>query len=721
MLPPKLMPLFRRLPKISLSYVLIVPFVVQIFIAVGLTGYWSLRHGQLAIEQLITQLGSESSKRVDQHLSSYLAQPHKINQINAHNLESGILSRDLRMIGRSMWEQMRVYPDFAFIDFADQDGRFIGINRDNHNRLQMDIIEPPHLGSYYRYTIEQGKPTTQTIKVPYEPRQEIWYTDAIAAKKPLWTRIYFWDDDKVMSISASHPVFDERQQIIGVVGVDYLLDRISNFLSQLRPSRSATIFILERDGLLVGNSSGEKTYTVQNDKPQRIKGSDSNNKTIREATQYLIKQFGDLNQIREPQWIRASIDRQKTFVQVNPWRDQYGLDWLVIITMPESDFTEQINRNTQTTLFLCAGALLTTTYLGLITARWIARSINRLSIASSAIAQGDLNQTVRISKIEELAVLARSFNSMVAQMRSSFTALEQTNAELELRVDERTEKLSNALQSLQMAQTQMLQTEKMSSLGQMVAGIAHEINNPVTFIAGNLTHADSYVKDIMELLALYQKYYPTAIEEIQSHSKNCDLEFVAVDLPKLLKSMQEGSERIQSIVLNLRNFSRLDEAQLKSVDLHEGLESTLLLLQHRFKHTTKRSSIEVIKAFGCLPKVECYAGQLNQVFLNLLSNAIDALEPITDRPLLIWISTQSTDSTAIIRIRDNGNGIPKTVISKIFDPFFTTKPIGQGTGLGLSIAYQIIVGQHHGTLFCTSEGGQGTEFTIEIPLLVDRV
>jgi signal transduction histidine kinase len=708
--------LLRRSPKISLSYVLVIPFVTQIFIAVGLTGYWSLRHGQIAIGQLVNQLGNESSKRVDQHLDNYLVQPHKVNQVNARSIESGILSRDLRTLGRYFWEQMRVYPDFAYINFADKDGKFVGINRDAQNVLQMDIIEPPHLGAYYRYDIEQGSPTKLVTKVPYEPRQEVWYTDAVAAKKPLWTRIYFWNDDKVMSISASYPVFDDRQQLIGVMGIDYLLDRINDFLGQLRPSRSAAVFILERDGLLVGNSSGEKTYTVQNNKPQRIKGAESSNSLIKETTQYLTKEFGDLNQVREPKWIKASIKGYNTFVQVNPWRDRYGLDWLVVIAMPESDFTEQINRNAQTTVLFCAIALVVTTSLGLLTARWIARSINRLNTASSAIARGDLNQTVRISRIEELATLARSFNSMVEQLRESFVALEQTNADLELRVDERTEKLSNALQSLQMAQAQMLQSEKMSSLGQMVAGIAHEINNPVTFISGNLTHANNYVSDLMELLERYQKHYPDAIGEIQNYIEDCDLEFVTLDLPKLLKSMQEGAKRIQSIVLSLRNFSRLDEAQLKSVDLHEGLENTLLLLQHRLKHTRKGREIEIVKNFEELPKIECYAGQLNQVFLNLLSNAIDALENVSDHPLLISIFTEATDSTVIVKIRDNGQGIPKPVIAKIFDPFFTTKPIGQGTGLGLSIAYQIVVGQHHGSLSCSSEVGQGTEFTIEIPL-----
>ncbi|MBE9013896.1 HAMP domain-containing protein, partial [Pseudanabaenaceae cyanobacterium LEGE 13415] len=612
-------------------------------------------------------------------------------------------------------EQMQAYPDLAYINFGDREGRFIGVNRDHRSVLQMDIIELPHLGTYYRYDIKQGKPTQLASKVPYEPRREVWYTDAIAARKPLWTSVYFWNDDKVMAVSASHPVFDDRQQIIGVVGADYLLDRINVFLEQLRPSPSASVFILERNGFLVGNSNGEKTYTVQDNHPKRIKGSDSNNRLIGETTQYLTNKYGSLNQIREPFWIKTSIKNRNTFVQVNPWRDRYGLDWLVVIAMPESDFTEQINRNTQTTILLCAIALLITTALGLMTARWIARSIDRLNTASSAIAQGDLNQIVQLSRIEELAILARSFNSMVTQLRASFIALEQTNAELELRVDERTEKLSNALQSLQTAQAQMVQSEKMSSLGQMVAGIAHEINNPVTFISGNLAHANTYVNDLMQLVALYQKYVPETIDEIETYLEECDFDFVAADLPKLLQSMKEGAERIQLIVLGLRNFSRLDEAQLKIVDLREGIENTLLLLQHRLKHNSKRNQIQIIKDFQNLPKIECYAGQLNQVFLNLLGNAIDALEN-SDRTAIIWISTEATESSAIVKIRDNGQGIPESIQSKIFDPFFTTKPVGQGTGLGLSIAYQIIVGQHQGSLTYTSEVGKGTEFTIEIPI-----
>jgi signal transduction histidine kinase len=283
--------------------------------------------------------------------------------------------------------------------------------------------------------------------------------------------------------------------------------------------------------------------------------------------------------------------------------------------------------------------------------------------------------------------------------------------------------LSEAFKSLQQAQAKLVQSEKMSSLGQLVAGIAHEINNPVNFISGNLSYAHEYFQDLLEMLQLYQAHYPDPHPEIASFADEIDLEFLLEDLEKLLNSMQVGSERIQQIVLSLRNFSRLDEAELKPVNLHDGLDNTLLILHNRLKSKGSRPEIEVVKQYGDLPKVECYAGPLNQVFMNLIGNAIDALEEQPE-PRQITIMTErghrSSEadplSTIRIRIRDNGPGIPDDVQSHLFDPFFTTKPVGKGTGLGLSISYQIIVERHQGTLTCNSQPGEGAEFVIEIPI-----
>jgi signal transduction histidine kinase len=305
-------------------------------------------------------------------------------------------------------------------------------------------------------------------------------------------------------------------------------------------------------------------------------------------------------------------------------------------------------------------------------------------------------------------------------------AMQQLTLELEHRVEDRTKELSEAIDTLKLTQVQLIQTEKMSSLGQLVAGVAHEINNPVNFIYGNLTHAGNYIKDLLNLIRLYQKYYSRPISVIQKESEEIDLDFLMEDLPNLLASMKVGAERIQKIVLSLRNFSRMDEANLKPVDIHDGIDSTLMILQARLKAKPDRPEIQIVKEYGALPEVQCYAGQLNQVFMNIIANAIDAIEETYgERP-----STETTKNIGKIKIKtevlapdyikitigDNAKGIPPEVQKRLFDPFFTTKPVGKGTGMGLSISFQVITEIHHGRLSCNSAIGEGTDFAIEIPI-----
>jgi len=286
---------------------------------------------------------------------------------------------------------------------------------------------------------------------------------------------------------------------------------------------------------------------------------------------------------------------------------------------------------------------------------------------------------------------------------------------------EKAQQLEQTLHQLQQAQSQLVQSEKMSSLGQLVAGIAHEINNPVNFIYGNLMHASEYTEDLLNLMQLYQQHYPNPVPQIQAQSDAIDLDFLLQDLPKMLDSMKAGSDRIRQIVLSLRNFSRLDEAEMKPVDIHEGIDNTLLILQSRLQASSETSGIQVIKKYGSLPLVECYAGQMNQVFMNILTNAIDALTVSTypqetDRTITIQTDVCPEGSSIVIRIKDNGHGISPEIIRRLFDPFFTTKPVGKGTGLGLAISYQIVVERHGGVLRCCSEPGYGAEFWIKIPI-----
>lgn len=340
-------------------------------------------------------------------------------------------------------------------------------------------------------------------------------------------------------------------------------------------------------------------------------------------------------------------------------------------------------------------------------------------------------------QVEERTAELRAINARLLQDIWDRQRVEDALRQSEAQLRQQAQQLQKALHELQQTQSQLIQAEKMSSLGQLVAGIAHEINNPVNFIYGNLSYAAQYIEDLLYLLKLYRQAYPNPTPEIIQQSEKVDLEFLMADLPKLLNSMKVGAERIRQIVLSLRNFSRLDEADKKRVDIHEGIDSTLLILQHRLKGKQGLPPIQVIKDYSILPPVDCYAGTLNQVFMNILSNAIDAIEQAysqqkntntddknssissnSECPLpMIRIRTEMIENErVVVRIADNGVGMPESVRSRLFEPFFTTKPVGKGTGLGLSISYQIVVEKHHGRLECISEPGKGTEFIIEIPI-----
>lgn len=342
-------------------------------------------------------------------------------------------------------------------------------------------------------------------------------------------------------------------------------------------------------------------------------------------------------------------------------------------------------------------------------------------------ALADSTDKVRGLKLGAVDYVTKPFQEpeLIARVQTQLK-LRHLNQNLEQQVTERTIKLTEALEELRKSQLNLVQSEKMAALGQLVAGVAHEINNPVNFIYGNLDYIEEYTQIFLELLQLYQKYYPNPADEIQKQAEKIDLQFVQSDAIKMVASMKTGTERIREIVLSLRNFARMDEAEFKAVDIHEGIESTLLILQHRLKAQSGYPEIEIVREYGKLPTVECYPSQLNQVFMNILVNAIDALEDedtknkyqkTKDKRNKIIIRTSIIDSQSVqIIIADNGPGILEHIQKRIFDPFFTTKTVGKGTGMGMSISYQIITEKHKGQLhFCSTPGG-GTEFVIKIPI-----
>ncbi len=343
-------------------------------------------------------------------------------------------------------------------------------------------------------------------------------------------------------------------------------------------------------------------------------------------------------------------------------------------------------------------------------------------------ANSDTDSKVKGLNIGAVDYITKPFHEeeLLARIKTHLQLRNLTKT-LEKRVTERTGALSRALKDLQESQLQLVQTEKMSALGQLVAGVAHEINNPVGFIHGNLGHASAYFQDMINIINLYQQHYPNPVPEIQEEITAIDLKYMLADLPNLISSMKEGVQRIRNISTSLRTFSRADSDRKVFCNIHDGIDSTIMILKHRLKASEDRPDIQIIRDYDNLPELECFIGQLNQVFMNLLANAIDALEEsnvgrtyieIEANPnqVLIQTSLSENKNHILICIKDNGVGMPTDVQQKIFDHLFTTKPVGQGTGLGLSIARQIVVEKHGGTLEVNSAPGQGSEFIIKLPI-----
>lgn len=523
----------------SLQLVLIVPFVLQVFAIVGLVGYLSFKNGEKAVNDLADQLMERTSGEVNQHLDAYLSIPHKVIQLNADAIRMGLLNvRDRLKVGKYFWHEMQAY-DLTFISLNLATGEGTGAGRYDGKTVTIDdnAIKTPSLPKNTKtyLTDNDGNPTKVMTTSTWDTVNELAYTEPVKAGKPVWVRIYTYYDPAYppyIVASAGRPIYDASKKLIGVVGAEIHLLKLSEFLQKLNVSRLGQVFIMERDGMLVANSAQEKPFTVVNNEIKRLKAIDSPNPAIQNIAKQLQQRIPNFQSITNTQKLKVNVQGENFYVHIVPWQDQYGLDWLVVVGIPEKTYMAQIHANTQISMLLCFGALIVATTIGIFTSRWIAYPILRLNQTTQAIAFGDLQQTLEEGNIDELNTLAHSFNHMAGQLRESFIALENSNAELEARVEQRTVELKTALSELQRTQAQVVQSEKMSSLGQLVAGIAHEINNPVNFIHGNITHLDEYTQNLLQMIYLYQERYSSHDPEIQALAEEIDLEFLIEDLQK---------------------------------------------------------------------------------------------------------------------------------------------------------------------------------------------
>ena len=516
-------------------------------------------------------------------------------------------------------------------------------------------------------------------------------------RSPRWTSLYFDRPASRWMVSLITPVDDSTGKHVATIGNDIILNELMEVTLQDKFPNSYNL-IFQDNGQII----------VHPDRMDELKASDGKLNLQAIDDPEFKRIFNQVKLLNQP--IEIIKDPQgKSFWAITRIN---GPNWYWVTVYPQSELTMKALISTAPLVILGFLALLIELFvLYQILRRNVHLPLAKLAIATESLAQGNFEMQLETERRDEIGSLARSFSSMASQLQMSFSQLATYNETLETQVQTRTQELENTLTDLQLTQSQLVQSEKMSSLGQMVAGIAHEVNNPIGFVDGNLEYAQSYLQLLIKHIDLFYAQ-STVSMEIQDHAEVIDLEFLQADFPKLLSSMKMGTSRIKEIVSSLRNFSRLDGVDIKASDLHEGLDSTLLILSHRLKRLPQ-TPIILEKNYGNLPLVNCFPGLLNQVFMNIIGNAIDALEPIDAAK--ITITSKHIDNYAEIIISDNGLGIPEALIEKLFDPFFTTKEIGKGTGLGLSISHQIVVDRHQGTLVCRSSS-EGTQFVIRIPI-----
>ncbi|WP_333305506.1 MULTISPECIES: PAS domain S-box protein [unclassified Microcoleus] len=420
--------------KVPIRIVLVVPFALQTFAAVGLTGWLSLRNGRIAVNDVATQLRTEVTSRIQQHIYTYIKTPHQINQLNLDAIRLGILNvQDAENLQRYFSKQIKTFDKISYIQFASQQKDFIGVERLDDGKLQVQISNQSTGYNFYSYAPSEFGEPTQLLKTTlnYDPRVRPWYIAPVRAGKATWSKIYTYFDAPKLAITAAQPVYGEDGKLIGILGADLTLSKISQFLKTLKIGKSGQTFIVERSGQLVANSTLEPPFIVSNGVPKRIVAASSKNFLIRSTARYLTERFGDLRKIDRSRQLDFTIDGQRQFLQVTPLSDSRGLDWLIVVAVPEADFMERINANTRYTVLLCFGALVVATAIGALTSRWIVVPIQRLSKAAEALSRGewdgmavDPRLMASVEREDEVGVLARSFNTMAGQLEESFTTLE---------------------------------------------------------------------------------------------------------------------------------------------------------------------------------------------------------------------------------------------------------------------------------------------------------
>lgn len=664
--------------RVPLRTILIVPFVIQIFAAVGLVGYLSFRNGQRAVNDVTNQLLQEVTARVEQNLHTYLTIPHLVNQSNAAAISLGQLNlQDIPALEQHFWRQIQIFDELTFAGLGLENKDNLGAERFDDGTLTLRVSTQASNHLFYTYSTNQlGERQKILDKIKFDPRTRPWYKAAVAKGKATWSEIYPNTAGLTSYLGASMPFSDQQGNLQGVLLTNINLSQIGNFLQSLKIGKTGQVFIVERSGMLVATSTGEQPFRKLNKEygAEQVKAIESDNYLTQATAQYLSKNFNSNTQFDEHKQLGFTIDGKQQFVKVQPFQDEFGLDWLIVVVVPEADFMEEINANTRTTILLCIAALVVATLVGILTARGVIRPILRLNNSAKAIAKGEWEQTVDIKRSDELGELAKSFNSMAYQLQESFTNLEE-------RVEERTAELAIAKEKAEVAN---------QAKSTFIANMSHELRSPLNAILG--------------------------FSQLMTRSQ-----IIPVEQQENISIISRSGEYLLTLINNILDLSKIEAGRItlneKSFDLYRLLNELKDMFQLKaddrglqliFEHP------EDIPRYVCADEVK-----LRQVLINLLNNALKFTQSggISVR---VSLPLSSPHQLIAFEVEDTGPGIAPEELDSLFEAFVQTetgKQAQEGTGLGLPISRKFVQ-LMGGDLSVSSKVGRGTIFKFDIAVIV---